>query len=177
VEFDFDAAVEVAFAEDLTYDDMAPVLDAFGPTGVFRVNGTRVAWSGPAGGGPEIGIILTAVLGVGAAAFAKTFCEELAKDSYKAVRVALVGVIRHLRNRDPETVRAVVPLSIHIGDVFVCIGGSLPEPDHPADEWTDEWLIERLREAQAIVDAELGRERPTTRQPIGPSDPCEHWLK
>src|SRR6266508_1247041 len=103
VEFDFEAAVDVAFAEDLNYHDMAPVLDAFGATGVFRVYGTRVGWSGPAGGGPEIGIILTAVLGVGAAAFAKTFCEELAKDSYKAVRAALVGVVGHLRNRDPET--------------------------------------------------------------------------
>jgi hypothetical protein len=45
-----------------------------------------VAWSGPAAGGPEVGIILTAVLAAGgvtaAASFAKSFGEELGKDVY-----------------------------------------------------------------------------------------------
>jgi hypothetical protein len=176
MDFDFEAAVDVGFAEDLSYSDMAPVLDAFGVTSVFRVNTSRVGWSGPAAGGPEIGIVLTAVAAVGGAAFAKTFCEELAKDAYKAVRSALIGIVRQLRERDPETVRAVVPLSIRVGDVNICIGGSLHEPDHTDDEWTDEWLLERLRQAQAIVDAEFGRQYPTDGPPIGPRDPCEHWL-
>ena len=53
MEFDWDAAVEVAFAEDLTYADVSPILDAFAQTRVFTVRGSRVGWSGPAAGGPE----------------------------------------------------------------------------------------------------------------------------
>lgn len=176
MDFDYDTGVEIGFAEDLTYQDMAPLLDAFGATSVFRVQGSRVGWSGPAAGGPEVAIVLTAAAAVGGAAFAKGFCEELGKDTYKAVRSAMIAVVRRLRERDPDKLRAVVPLVIEVGDVSICIGGSLHEPSQPGD-WTDEWLRERFRQAQAIVEAELGRERPTAGQPIGPRDPCEHWVE
>jgi hypothetical protein len=178
MEFDFDAMVEVRFAEDLKYEDVAPLLDGFADAGVFNVRASRIAWSGPAAGGPEIGLIIevavATVTTLGVAAFTKSFCEELGKDTYRLARMALLGAVDRLRNRNPEEVRAVVPLSIHIGSVHVCIGGSLHEPRHP-DEWTDDWLVARLQEAQRIVDAELGRERGD--EPIGPDDPCAHWLE
>jgi hypothetical protein len=181
MEFDFDASVEVRFAEDLTYEDVAPVLDGFARAGVFQVRASRVGWSGPAAGGPEIGIIVeaavAAVATVGAAAFTKSFCEELGKDSYKLVRTALLAAVDRLRSRNPEEVRAVVPLAIRIGNVEICIGGSLHEPGRLSDEWSDAWLVEHLKRAQKIVDAELGRE-PKKRddEPVGGKYPCSHWI-
>ncbi len=39
----YDAEVEVRIAEDLTFGDIAPLLDAFAGANVFRVGSTGVA--------------------------------------------------------------------------------------------------------------------------------------
>jgi hypothetical protein len=176
MDFDYDAGVEVAFAEDLTYADVAPVLDAFSKTRVFTVRASRVGWSGPAAGGPEIGVILTAIAGVGGAAFVGAFCAELAKDTYKGVRSAILGVVRRLRDQDPEKRRAVVGLSIHVQQVKICIGPIL-ESEPTSDQWTDEWFVERLLRAQAIINDRGGTPRVPDPELIGPEGDCEDWLE
>lgn len=175
MEFDYEAAVEVAFAEDLSYADVAPILDAFAATPVFTVRGTRVGWSGPAAGGPEIGVILSAIATVGGAAFVGTFCAELAKDAYKGVRTAILGVVRHLRDQDPEMRRAVVGLSIHVQQVKICIGPVLESEPTP-HQWTDEWFVEQLLRAQAIIDERGGDARGRNPGIVGPEGDCEDWL-
>jgi hypothetical protein len=166
---DYTAAVALDFAEDLTYAEVAPVLDALAATAIFRVRASRVAWSGPAGGGPEVGLILTAIASGGAAVFAATFCSELAKDAYKGARAAVLAVVRSLRDRQPEDRRAVVGFSIRILTIEICVGPLLDDEPGP-DDWTDEWLVERLLKAQAIVDQ--GGERRSD-----PGVGCDHWVK
>jgi hypothetical protein len=176
VEWNYEARVEVQFAEDLLHSDVAPLLDALSSTSVFEVRSSRVAWSGPAAGGPEVGLILAAVATIGGAAFAKTFCEELAKDAYGGVRSGVIRVVKRLRERRDR--RAIVPLVIEVGTMRFCLGSHLEQLPDPR-EWTDEWLVERLREAQVIVDAAPSLTDPQPREPetIGPVGPCEHWLK
>jgi hypothetical protein len=174
MEFDFDAAVDVQFAEDLSYTEVAPLLDAFAQTSIFNVRAGRVGWSGPAAGGPELGIVITAAAAVGASVFAKTFCEELAKDAYKGVRAAMNALVRRLR--DKPAPRAVVPLVIEVGAIRFCLGSMVHEDPAP-DEWTDEWLLARLAEAQAILDAspepvDAERPFPTIDVPV-----CDHELR
>ena len=125
----------------------------------------------------RIGVVLTAVGGVAGAAFVASFCAELAKDAYKGVRSALLGVVRHLRDQDPEKRRAVVGLSIHVQEVKICIGPILESEPTP-DQWTDEWFIERLLRAQAIIDARGGKARPHDPALTGPQGgDCEDWLE
>jgi hypothetical protein len=152
VEFDFDADVGVLFFEDLTYPEVAPLLDALAGAGVFRVRASRDGWSGPAAGGPEVGLIVTAALAVGAAAFAKTFAEELAKDSYKAVRAAIGRLARRLRERQAEQRRAVQAVVLDIAGLRFFLGHFLHDPADP-DEWSEAWMVLRLRRAQAAIDA------------------------
>jgi hypothetical protein len=174
MDFHFEAAVEVSFAEDLSYTDVAPLLDALSETAIFRVRTSRVGWSGPAAGGPELGLIITAAGAVGASAFAKTFCEELAKDVYRGVRAGINAAARRLRSKAEP--RAVVPLVIEVGAIRLCLG-SLVQEEPAAGEWTDAWLIERLREAQAIVDAspDLAEADPPFRSIEVQT--CDHWLR
>lgn len=174
MELNYDAAVEVGFAEDLRHSDVAPLLDALADTPIFAVRSQRLASSGPAGGGPELGLVLTAVAAAGGIAFAKTFCEELSKDTYKAVRAAVIGVVRRLKARDPEEVRAIIPFTIRVGNVTIWIGGSLQEPESRSERWNDEWLLARLAEAQRIVEAEFD---PAKDVPTVPDTEHDHWLK
>jgi hypothetical protein len=178
VDFDYEAEVEIGFAEDLTYGEVAGLLDAFAATRVFTVRASRVGWSGPAAGGPEIGLALEIAAGIGLGVFAKTFCEELAKDSYKAVRAALLALVSRLRDKDPEERRAVVGLQIVVGDVRVCIGPLL-KAEPTSEDWTDEWLLERLRRTQEIVEdtAAVAALKAQEAEVVGPKNPCEYWLK
>jgi hypothetical protein len=173
-EFDFETAVEIRFFEDLTYRDVAPALDAFADTTVFNVRGNRDGWSGPAAGGPEIGLIITAIATVGGAAFVGSFFSELGKDAYRGVRAAILATVHRLRSRERR--RAVVALAIHVQNVSVCFGSVLDEElrDEAAadDEWTDDWFVARLREAQTFVDR-YGSNRD---EPLDDRD-CRHWLK
>lgn len=175
MESDHTAEVEVGFAEDLSYSDVAPILDAFAATPIFTVRGKRVAWSGPAAGGPEVGIVLTAIATVGGGAYVATFCAELAKDTYKAVRAAIIGVVRGLRDQDPERRRAVVALSIRVQQVELCVGPLL-EREPRTEEWTDEWFVDRLLRAQAIIEERGGKPR-TPSDLTGPTWQCEEWLE
>ncbi len=176
-EWDFEAGVEVRFAEDLTFDEVSPLLDALAKTPIFTVRASRYGWSGPAAGGPEVGLVVVAVAAVGGAAFAKSFCEELGKDAYRAVRTAIISIAKRLRAREPEARRAIVPLVIEVGNVRICFGSTLDE-QLTSDEWSDEWLVERLRQAQAIVNVQsaLGSEVAGILEGVE-TDPCEHWLR
>ena len=178
MEFDYDAAVEVGFAEDLTYGEVAPLLDALSLTRAFTVRASRVGWSGPAAGGPEVGLVLEIAAGIGLGTFAKTFCEEFAKDAYREVRSALLTVVRRLRDKKPADRRAVVGLQITCIDVRVCIGPPLDAMPAPGD-WTDEWLVDHLRAAQALIDdaAGLATLRAQQAEVTGPTGPCDYWLE
>jgi hypothetical protein len=167
-DFGLDAAVEVRFFEDLKYGDVAPVLDALADTSIFNVRATRDAWSGPAAGGPEVGLIVAAVGGIVAAGF----FGELGKDAYKGVRTAILAVVRRLHERRPEKRRAVVGLAIHVRDVSVCFGPILDREPLP-EEWTDEWFVERLQEAQLIFDRRGFKEG----APDADNRDCDTWLK
>lgn len=107
----------------------------------------------------------------GGAAFLASFFSELGKDTYRGVRAAILGTVRRLRNRDHERRRAVIALVIQVRNVSVCFGPLLEEEPQEAD-WTDEWLFERLHEAQSFVDR-CGDE-PV--RPLGDLD-CRHWLQ
>jgi hypothetical protein len=169
--FDFETGVEVRFFEDLTYGDVAPILDAFARTSVFNVRGNRDGWSGPASAGPEIGLIITAIATAGGAAFLASFFAELGKDAYRGVRTAILTAVRKLRERPEEHRRAMIGLAIHVQSVSVCFG-SLLENDAPDDEWTDEWFVQRLLEAQHLVD----RHGADPSGALGDRD-CRHRLK
>lgn len=79
MDWNYDAAVELDFAEDLTYSDVAHLLDAFAATPIFSVRTKRDAWTGPMAEGPDWILLINVVLGAGGISFAKTICEELAK--------------------------------------------------------------------------------------------------
>jgi hypothetical protein len=178
MEFDHEAGVEVRFAEDLTYVEVAPLLDALAATPIFTVRATRVGWSGPAAGGPEVAVFLAAAAAAGAGVFLASFCAELGKDAYRGVRAAVGAVMKKLREREPEERRAVVPLVIVVGEVRICVGRMFHQDPAP-DEWSDEWFLERLRRAQEIVDRAGSL---TVKRSIPPGhtpdefDPCEFWL-
>ncbi|MEX1173481.1 MAG: hypothetical protein WEG56_12820 [Chloroflexota bacterium] len=171
--FDQETGIELVFAEDLTFADVAPILDAFNEAAVFRVRADRSAWSGPASGGPEVAMILSTAAAVGGAAFVGTLCNELAKDVYKAARTGLLGAVRRLRAQDQR--RAVVGLSIQDRHVRVCFGHALDD-GASEDEWTDAWLVERLVIAQGLVDR-AGTDERKKPEYVGPDSDCDHWLK
>jgi hypothetical protein len=177
MEFNYEASVSVRFAEDLTFAETAPLLDSFGATPVFRVRGDRVAWSGPAGGGPEIALVLEAILGAGgvvaAASFAKSFGDELGKDAYRGVRSAIIALIRKLHRRAPDDRRAIVGLVVKVGDVRIFFGPDLSDAN--PDVWTDERLVAAFGRAQAILD-EARSAAPPPKITTGPDLGREYWV-
>jgi hypothetical protein len=168
-EFDYAAAVEVRFFEDLTFRDVTPILDSFAETSIFNVRASRDGWSGPAAGGPEIGLIITAISAAGGAAFVASFFSELGKGVYKSVRAAILAAVRKVHDNNRR--RAVIGLSIRVRNVSVCFGPLL-ERQRGEDEWTDDWFVKRLREAQALLDK-------YDADPSEPSDDrdCRHRLR
>jgi hypothetical protein len=150
---DVGAAVEVRHAEDLSHTDVTPLLEALTASGVWRVRSERVAWSGPAAGGIDVGLLVTTALAGGGLLFAKTFMEELARDAYAGVRSAIRGLAVALRDRagKPSRVRASVPVAIEVGAVRFYFGSLLEHRGDP-DEWSDPWFLQRLVAAQAIVE-------------------------
>ena len=148
---DFDTEIDVRIAEDLTHSDVAPLSDALAPA-AFRIRVTRHAWSGPAAGGPDIGLWITVSGAIAGGWFAKVFVEELAKDVYRSARAAVCSIARGLRARSPESVRADIPLTIEAGALRFYFGSSLHD-DPEAGEWTDEWFVLRLRRANAAIEA------------------------
>jgi hypothetical protein len=157
----YDAEVEVRFSEDLAYGDVVPLLDALAATPIFTIRTRREAYSGPMGEGPDWILLISVVVGTGGAVFAKTFCEELAKDTYRAVRRAICDLGRRLRRRRPQDLRHQTPVAIEFGDLLIYLGTPL-HIGAPEAEWTDEWLLGCLQRAQDIVDVDFdgSRKRP-----------------
>ena len=177
MEFNYEATVSVHFAEDLTFAESAPLLDSFAATPMFRVRGDRVAWSGPAGGGPEAALVLEAILGAGgvvaAASFAKSFDDELGKDAYRGVRNAIIALIRKLHQRPPDRRRAIVGLVVKVGEVKIYFGPDLS--DATLEVWTDERLVAAFARAQTILD-EARSASPPPITTTGPDVGREYWV-
>ncbi len=147
-QMDYEAAVEVEFAEDLTYSDLSELLDRLGER-AHRVRADRSSWSGPMGDGIEVALVVAAALGIAGGAFVKTFAEELAKDAYAGFRKALIAVARRVKTNEYR--RAQVAFKLEIGALSFYFDGSEGE-EADAEAWTDEGLRARFAGAQKVVD-------------------------
>ncbi len=148
-QWDVESHVEVVFGDEVTYGDIAPLLDVLASK-VFTVKTSRDAWRGPMGDGIEVGLVILTAAVLGGAAFTKRFCELLAEDAHAAFRRLLLGLVERLRG---DEYRPLVPFAISVGAIrFYFDGESTGEIAATRTDWTDERLTQRLFAAQRVVD-------------------------